>query len=106
MHTSFDLQPDVELDTYRAALENFSQLMKARGLVVETGPVMERCRHPIMDTDTQRDQQYFFVMSFADREQCDAAVRHIQSADPESDPIHRAVYENIVDPIFTCWIEL
>ena len=105
MHSSFDLRPDIDIDDYRAAVDEFSALMKARGLIVETGPLMERCRHPIMDTDEQRAHKYFFVMSFTDREQCDAAVEHIKSADPDSSPIHKAIYKDIIDPIFTCWME-
>ena len=105
MHTSFDLSPDVKIDDYRTTLQQFSALMKANGLIVQTGPVMERCRHPIMDTDEQRSHQYFFVMSFTDRDQCDAAVQHIQAAQPDSDPVHRAVYIDIINPIFSCWVD-
>ncbi len=105
MHTSFDLSPDVKIDDYRTTLKQFSALMIANGLIVQTGPVMERCRHPIMDTDEQRSHQYFFVMSFTDRDQCDAAVQHIQAAQPDSDPVHRAVYIDIINPIFSCWVD-
>lgn len=105
LHTSFDLSSDVQIDDYRAVLDEFSADMLAKGLILSTGPVMERCKHPIMDTDEERAHRYFFVMSFTDREQCDAAVRHIQAADPESDPIHRAIYRDIISPIFSCWTD-
>lgn len=105
MYSSFNLRAGANLDDYRAAVADFSALMKAKGLVLETGPIMTRCRHPIMDTDEDRDHEYFFVMKFRDREQCDAAVRHIQSANPEIDSLHRAIQEDIVDPVFTCWVE-
>lgn len=105
MHTSFDLAAGTSIDEFRNALDSFSELMIAKGLVVETGPIAERCKHPIMDTDEQRAHQYFFVMSFRDREQCDAAVSHIQEAGTDSDPVHRAVYANIVEPIFSCWVD-
>ena len=104
MHTSFDLAQGIGIEEFGSSLDVFSEMMIAKGLVVETGPIAKRCKHPIMDTDEQRNHQYFFVMSFADRAQCDAAVEHIQSADSKSDPVHKAVYKNIVDPIFTCWI--
>ena len=77
--------------------------MRQLDLVVETGQVAERRRHPIMDTDDARSHQYFFTMSFRDVAQCDAAVRHIQAHHADPDQIHRAVYGLIVDPIFTCW---
>ncbi len=105
MHTSFDLSPDVNIDAYRTTLEQFTALMTESGLMAEAGPVMERCRHPIMDTDDSRSHQYFFVISFTDREQCDAAVRHIQAAHPDSGPVHRAIYQDIINPIFSCWVD-
>ena len=105
MHTSFDLANGTSIEEFRDALNAFSELMIAKGLVVSTGPIAERCKHPIMDTDDQRSHQYFFVMSFADRAQCDAAVAHIQSAAADSDPVHKAVYANITDPVFSCWID-
>lgn len=105
MHTSFDLAPEVNIDDYRILLDRFSELMKKEGLIIDTGPVLERCHHPVMDTDEGRKHQYFFVISFTDREQCDASVRHIQAAHPDSAPIHRAIYVDIISPIFSCWAE-
>jgi hypothetical protein len=97
MHTSFDLAPEVDIDDYRKVLEQFSAEMQAKDLVVATGPVM--------DTDEDRGHKYFFVMTCTDRQQCDEAVRHIKSADPTSDPVHRAVYKDIIQPIFSCWVD-
>ena len=105
MHTSFDLAAGTSIDEFRDALSAFSEMMVAKGLVVATGPVATRCRHPIMDTDEQRNHQYFFVMSFRDREQCDAAVQYIQNAAADTDPVHKAVYANIVAPVFSCWVD-
>ena len=105
MHTSFDLAPGVNIDDYRITLNQFSSLMQENGLIVATGPVLERCHHPIMDTDEHREHQYFFVISFTDREQCDAAVRHIQAAKADSDSVHRAIYRDIIQPIFSCWVD-
>jgi hypothetical protein len=105
LHSSFDLAEGVSLEEYRSALQAFTAAMQARNLIVDTGPILERCHHPIMDTDTQRGHRYFFVMSFTDREQCDAAVQHIQSADPGSDAAHRAIYQDIISPIFSCWVD-
>ncbi len=105
LHSSFNLADGVSLDDYREALREFTRQLQSLGLLVDTGPVLERCRHPVMDTDDERDQQYFFAMTFADREQCDAAVRHIQSADPGTDRAHRAIYQDIIRPIFSCWAD-
>lgn len=105
MHTSFDLTQGTSIEEFGTALDTFSEMMIAKDLVVTTGPIAQRCKHPIMDTDDNRSHQFFFVMSFRNREQCDAAVKHIQGAATDSDPVHRAVYANIVDPIFSCWID-
>lgn len=105
MYSSFNLRAGACLDDYRAAVAEFSDLMKAKDLLVDTGPILTRCRHPIMDTDEQRDHEYFFVMTFRDRKQCDAAVEHIKTVNPESDALHRAIQDDIVDPVFTCWME-
>ena len=105
MHTTFFLAPDTSIDEFRTSLGAFSTLMQELGLLESTGPVAERCKHPIMDTDEERDHPYFFQMSFRDREQCDAAVRHIQAMEQESQAIHKAVYANILDPVFSCWMD-
>jgi len=105
LHSSFDLAPGVSLDDYKAALQDFTKFMQSKNLLVETGPVLERYRHPIMDTDDGRKHRYFFVMSFSDRAQCDAAVQHILSADPAVNAAHRAVHQDIISPIFSCWTD-
>ena len=105
LHSSFDLAEGTSLAQYQAALAEFTAAMKARNLLVDTGPILERCRHPIMDTDDDRGQRYFFVISFIDLEQCNAAVKHIQAADPATDPVHRAIYGDIISPIFSCWVD-
>ena len=105
MHTSFDLVPDSSISDFRHALDTFSSLMLSKDLLDSTGPGQKRFEHPIMDTDLQHTHSYFFVMSFRDREQCDAAVKHIQKVAVDSDPVHRAVYANIVNPIFSCWVD-
>jgi hypothetical protein len=103
LHSSFNLAEGIRLEDYTAALQAFTVAMKSRNLLVDTGPILKRCQHPVMDTDDQRDHQFFFVMSFASRAQCDAAVQHILSADPDSDAAHRAIYQDIINPIFSCW---
>ena len=105
MHTSFDLAPGIAIDDYRKVLDRFTADMLDKDLIEGTGPIMERCHHPVMDTDEDRGHQYFFVMTFTDRAQCDAAVSHIKAGDTDSDPIHRAVYKDIICPIFSCWVD-
>jgi hypothetical protein len=59
-----------------------------------------------MDTDRERNHEYFFIMSFRDRAQCDRAVDYIYRHAEPAEPIHKAVYLSIVDPIFICWEDL
>ena len=105
MHTTFFLSADTNVDEFRTSLGVLSALMQELGLLESTGPVANRCKHPVMDTDSERDHPYFFQLSFRDREQCDAAVRHIQSMEQESQAIHKAVYAKVVDPVFSCWMD-
>ncbi len=105
MHTTFFLSAATGIDEFRTSLGVFSAFMQDLGLLEHTGPVSERCRHPIMDTDAERDLPYFFRMTFRDREQCDAAVKHIQAMQQESHAIHMAVYANVVDAVFSCWMD-
>ena len=105
MHTTFFLSAETSIDEFRTSLRVFSSFMQDLGLLENTGPVAERCKHPIMDTDAERDHPYFFRMTFRDREQCDAAVTHIQAMQQESHPIHMAVYANVVNPVFSCWMD-
>ncbi len=105
MHTTFFLSAETSIDEFRTSLGVFSAFMQDLGLLETTGPVAERCKHPIMDTDTEHDHPYFFRMTFRDREQCDAAVKHIQAMQQESHAIHMAVYANVIDPVFSCWMD-
>ena len=105
MHTTFFLSAETSIDEFRTSLRVFSSFMQDQGLLENTGPVAERCKHPIMDTDAERDHPYFFRLTFRDREQCDAAVKHIQAMRQESHAIHKAVYANILDPVFSCWVD-
>jgi hypothetical protein len=106
MLTCFDLQPGLEIDEFRRALDGFSAHMQERELVHSTGPIGRRQRHPVMDTDSERNHEYFFVMSFRDRAQCDRAVEYIYAHEEPAESIHTGVYTKVMDPIFICWEDL
>lgn len=59
-----------------------------------------------MDTDSERDHQYFFIMSFRDRAQCDRSVEQILLHKEPGASIHQAVYSKVKDEIFICWEDL
>lgn len=106
MLTCFNLQPGCSIDAFRQSRDEFVAHMKALDLVSNSDPVGRRQRHPVMDTDTERDHEYFFIMSFRDREQCDKAVAYIEPGDAPVDSIHKRLHEKIADPVFICWEDI
>lgn len=106
MLASFKLRPGIAADDFCRALAELTAHMKGRDLLLATGPVGRRQRHPVMDTDDERDQEYFFIMSFADRAQCDRAVEYLYRHEDPVESIHRSVYGKISDPVFVCWEDL
>ncbi len=103
MLTCFNLRDGVTIDEFRAALNAFHEHLVEGAFVHATGPVGQRQRHEVMDTDDERDHEYFFIMTFRDRAQCDRAVEYIYRHDEPAESIHHRVYEKIADPVFICW---
>ena len=106
MLSCFDLRSGVTIDEFRQSLDALTKHLQDIDLVHSTGPVGRRQRHPIMDTDSERDHEYFFIMSFRDRAQCDRAVDYIQPRQEPGNSIHEAVYSKIAEPVFICWEDL
>jgi len=59
-----------------------------------------------MDTDGERNHEYFFITTFRDRAQCDQAVDYILPHEEPGEAIHKAVYSKVADPVFICWEDL
>ena len=106
MLSCFNLKPGEEIGAFRSAFRNYVDEMKRIGLVESTGPVGNRQSDTPMDTDDERDHEYFVVMSFRDREQVDAAYAHIMHHAGPSDIAHDSVYTKVMDPVFICWQDL
>ena len=106
MLTCFNLKSGITTDEFRHSLIEFTQHMQKMDLVISTGPVGRRQRDTIMDTDTERDHEYFFITSFRDRAQCDRAVEYILPHEEPGESSHTAVYSKVKDPIFICWEDL
>ena len=106
MLSCFNLKPGNAIADFRDALASYTEHMRALDLLESTGPVGRRQSNTIMDTDGERDHQFFVTMLFRDRAQCDRSVDYIQSHQQPGDSIHKAVYANIVDPVFICWEDL
>jgi len=106
MLSCFNLVASTPLEDFRAAMETFTAHLKEKGLVHESGPIGRRQTDTIMDTDDERDHEYFFIMSFRDRAQCDRSVAHIYEHKEPGDSIHEAVLSKVADPVFICWEDI
>jgi len=106
MLSCFNLKPGEEIDVFRSAYIRYVDEMKRIGLVESTGPIGDRQSDTPMDTDDERDHEYFVVMSFRDREQVDAAYAHIMQHKGPGDAAHDGVYTRVSKPVFICWQDL
>jgi hypothetical protein len=105
MLTSFNLKPGVEIEEFRDALSNYTAHLQSLDLVDSNGPIGRRQANTIMDTD-ERHHQYFVVMSFRDRAQCDRSIDYIIAHEEPGHSIHKAVYSLVTDQVFICWEDL
>ena len=64
MLSCFDLNPGEEIGMFQSAYAAFVDEMKRIDLVESTGPIGNRQRDTPMDTDDEREHEYFVVMSF------------------------------------------
>lgn len=106
MLSCFNLSADEDIETFTANYHNFVDEMKRLDLVEGTGQIGRRQNDTPMDTDDERDHEYFVVMLFRDRPQVDAAYGHIEKHFGPADAAHDRVYTRVVDPIFICWQDL
>jgi hypothetical protein len=80
--------------------------MKSLDLVADSGPVGRRQSDTPMDTDDERNHEYFAIMSFRDRAQVDAAYAYIMKHVELGESSHSSVYERVENPVFICWQDL
>ena len=106
MLSCFDLEDGTDIDSFRARYTAFFEEMKDAGLVEATGPIGRRVSDTPMDTDDERDHQFFVVMSFRDRPQVDAAYAHIESHLAPGEEEHAGVMGMVSGPVFVCWQDI
>ena len=106
MLTFFDLKPGKSIDEFRQSLVELTAHLSEIDLVHSAGRIGRRQHHEVMDTDDERDHEYFFSVSFRDRAQCDRAVAYVLRHEEPVESIHNAVYSRVQEPIFTCWEDL
>ena len=106
MLTCFDLKPDITIEEFSRAIKKYEQHMRDKRLTRSMGPIGERQRDTIMDTDSERDHEYYFISTFDDRAQCDQAVNYILRHEEPGDSIHKEVYSRVQNQIFICWQDI
>lgn len=106
MLTCFDLKPGIDIGMFRTAYMAFVDHMRGAGLVEGTGQIGRRQSDTRMDTDRERDHQYFVIMSFRDRAQVDAARAKLVPHEEPEESAHRAVYSKVRNQIFICWEDI
>jgi len=106
MLTCFNLKPEFSLDDFRKSVADFTKHMQEIDLVLSTGAIGRRQINTIMDTDRERNHEFFFIMSFRDREQCDRSVEYLLPHEEPGESIHKEVYSKVKDQIFICWEDL
>ena len=106
MLSCFNLAEGSSLEQYEGYVARFTAELKASGLVHSIGPIGRRQRHPVMDTDDERDHEFFFIISFEDREQCDRAVAEVFRHEGSLDDAHASILGPVADPVFICWEDI
>lgn len=106
MLSCFDLEPGTTIGEFQESIVRFTALLQQRKAVESVGKIGRRQKHPIMDTDDERDHEYYLIMTFRDREQCDFAVSLITPHTEPEESVHNAVSAGIVNGLFVCWEDL
>ncbi|MCV2867613.1 hypothetical protein OEW28_03105 [Defluviimonas sp. WL0002] len=106
MHTIFNLKPGVAADAFQSALADFATHLCGNDLLLEVGTLGRRHRNPSLDTDKERDHEFFVTMTFSSRSQADNAVERIRACSEPLLALHRAVYGKVRDQVFTCFEDI
>ncbi len=106
MLTCFNLKDGVTVSDFEQSYRAFVAYMRNNGMVETSGPIGNRQRDTKMDTDAERDHQYFVIMSFRDRAQVDLVYAHLKPHKEPAESVHASVYSKARNPIFICWQDL
>ena len=105
MLSCFNLDNETPTHAFQASLTAFKHYMQEQDLLSSVGQLGRRCRDTPMDTDAERDLEYYFVMTFRDRRQCDAAYDFIDN-DSASHTSHTEVISSVKNAVFICWEDI
>lgn len=106
MLSCFDLDSEITIDEFKQANDKFFLHMQELGLVHSVGSIGRRNKHPVLDTDDERSQEYFYIMSFVDEAQSNRAVDCIYAHQEPEEGIHNNVSLKTKNSIFICWEDI
>ncbi len=106
MLSSFNLREGETPESCREAIQNFAAHMQQQQMLVSVGPLGKRVANTPMDTDDNRQLNYYFLSYFENRAQSDRAYELIEQGVEPTVSIHRAMISKVRDAVFTCWNEL
>lgn len=103
MLTLCNLAPGVDDQAFAEALDRLSRHLREHDLLHRTGRLGRRVRHPVLDTDTERDQAWVFTMTFRDPGQAERAIAAIEARTEPLQTLHHEVLRMVSEPFFTCY---
>ncbi len=106
MLTCFDLKPEVTIEEFGLSVDAYAQHMKEKNLALSMGPLGQRQRDSSLDTDDERDHQFYFITTFQDRAQSDKARDYILQHEEPVESIHKAMYTKVKNQNFICWQDI
>jgi hypothetical protein len=106
MLSCFDLVAGEDIEAFRSAYIEFVAYMKSENLLEHSGSIGRRRSDTPMDTDDERNHEYYVLMSFKDRAQVDAAYAYIKRHIEPGETSHLGVYKKVQHPVFVCWQDL
>ncbi len=105
MLSCFDLGDETSISAFQASVTTFRHYMLEKDLLRSVGQLGRRCSDTPMDTDAERDLEYYFIMTFHNRTQCDAAYDFIDS-DSASRISHTDVISKVRNAVVICWEDI
>ena len=106
MLTCFDLKPKHSIEEFQKSLAHYTAHMHELDLVESHSPIGLRQSDTILDTDDERQQKYFMIMHFQDREQSDRAVAYIKNLEEPAKSLHTNTYSKTQNLIFISWEDI
>ena len=103
MLSAFNLGESQTIEDFKHSYALFVDDLQKLNLIAKSGPIGERVTGTPMDTDDERHQRYYSILSFRDRAQLDAAYAYIASKSEPGMSSHLDMHGRVADGVFTCW---